>query len=73
LHVHKAALGDATGFGKRSIARILGVSLDRLGGMDSEQDPELARMLSQVAQLSEADRAAIKRVLEAFTAQNAKK
>jgi hypothetical protein len=49
------------------------VSLDRLGGMDSDQDPELARMLSQVAQLSEADRAAIKRVLEAFTAQNAKK
>jgi len=88
--ITQAALGDATGFGKRSIARyeaggalpsiqgaaaiarILGVSLDRLGGMDSEQDPELARMLSQVAQLSEGDRAAIKRVLEVFTSSNTK-
>lgn len=40
--------------------------------MDAGQDPELARMLSQVAQLPEADRAAIKRVLEAFTASNTK-
>jgi hypothetical protein len=67
LHVHKAALGDATGFGKRSIARILGVSLDRLGGMDSDQDPELARMLAQVAQLSEEDRAFIRRALQLVT------
>jgi transcriptional regulator with XRE-family HTH domain len=82
LHVRQATLGDATGFGKRSIARyeaggalpsiqaaaalarILGVSLDRLGGMDADQDPELARMLAQVAQLSEEDRAFIRCALQ---------
>jgi hypothetical protein len=67
LHVHKAARGDATGFGKRSIARILGVSLDRLGGMDADQDPELARILAQVAQLSEEDRAFIRCALQLVT------
>jgi len=89
--VTQAALGDATGFGKRSIARyeaggalpsiqgaaaiarILGVSLDRLGGMDTDQDPELARMLAQVAGLSESDRLVAKRVLELLAEKNARK
>lgn len=41
--------------------------------MDTDQDPELSRMLSQVAQLSETDRATIKRVLEVFTGRAAKR
>jgi len=86
--ITQTALGEVSGFGKRSIARyeaggalpsiqaaaalsrILGTSLDQLGGMDSDQDPELARMLAQVAGLSEEDRAFIRRALQLVTDKN---
>jgi len=56
--------------GAAALARILGVSLDRLGGMDTDQDPELARLLAQVAGLSEEDRAFIRHALHLVTSKN---
>ena len=40
--------------------------------MDSDQDPELSRMLSQVALLSEEDRAFIRRALQLVTEKGKK-
>ena len=46
------------------LARAAGVSLDVLGGLaPSEHDPELGRLLAQLAELPEADRMAARRVL----------
>ena len=58
--------------GAAALARILGTSLDRLGGMDSDQDPELARTLAQVAGLSEQDRAFVRYALQLVTSKNRK-
>jgi len=40
--------------------------------MDSDQDPELARMLAQVAGLSEGDRAFVRYALQLVTSKNRK-
>ncbi|MCW5897755.1 MAG: hypothetical protein KIT10_00685 [Flavobacteriales bacterium] len=46
------------------LARAASVSLDVLGGLDaSDHDPELGRLLAQLAALPEADRTAARRVL----------
>ena len=51
----------------------MGVSLDALDGLSAAaSDPELARLLAQLAELPEPDRAAARRVLVGLVKLNAK-
>jgi transcriptional regulator with XRE-family HTH domain len=55
------------------MAKAAGASLDALAGRSAAgSDPELARLLAQLAELPEADRAAIKRVIAGLVRLNQK-
>lgn len=61
LSVHAAA----------RMAKAAGTSLDALAGLAAQQDPELVRLLAQLADLSEQDRQAIRRVIQGLVRINA--
>jgi transcriptional regulator with XRE-family HTH domain len=55
------------------MAKAAGASLDALAGLSAAgSDPDLARLLAQLAELPEADRAAIKRVIAGLVRLNQK-
>jgi hypothetical protein len=55
------------------MAKAVGVSLDALGGLSAAAtDPELARLLAQLTDLPEPDRAAARRVLAGLLRLNRK-
>jgi len=52
------------------MAKAAGTSLDALAGLAAQQDTELARLLAQLADLSEQDRQAIRRVVQGLVRIN---